>query len=83
MLQLLTIVVIDILLLSLAGLYLLHLEKAYQRVPESIQKISPHRWTEEEIREAYEKEREHPSDIRPFLPPKEGRRYVIVGGSGE
>ena len=39
-------------------------------------------WTEEEMREAYEEAQKSPIDVRPFLPPRKKRRYIVVGGSG-
>ena len=66
-----------------ASVYLARLSNAYARTPNTIREISPHRWTQGDIKEAYEKEKASPTDIRSFLPPKEGRRYVVVGGSGK
>jgi hypothetical protein len=62
--------------------HLVHIQWAMNRVPPEINDISPHRWTEEEIRETYKKMAEKPIDFKSQLPPKLNRRYVIVGGSG-
>jgi nucleoside-diphosphate-sugar epimerase len=68
--------------LGLAALYLNHVNSAMKRVPEEAHKASPHRWTIEEIESAYKKSLESPVDTTTNLPPKQSRRYVVVGGSG-
>lgn len=70
---------------SLAGLgafYMWRVNSAMKVVPEEAQKLSPHRWTDEEIKAAYKKNLETPIDVTKSLPPKQSRRYVIVGGTG-
>ncbi|OQE46654.1 hypothetical protein PENCOP_c001G05244 [Penicillium coprophilum] len=70
---------------ALAGLFALYMwrvNSAMQVVPEEAQKLSPHRWTIEEIKAAYEKSLETPIDVTKSLPPKQSRRYVVVGGTG-
>lgn len=52
-------------------------------IPDEVSKISPHRWTEEEIKAAYAKVVKNPVDDSAHLPPKLERRYIVVGGSGE
>lgn len=68
--------------LGLAALYLHHVNSAMKRVPEEAEKLSPRRWTVDEIKEAYKKSLENPVDTTKSLPPKQSRRYVVVGGSG-
>ncbi|KAJ5785568.1 3-beta hydroxysteroid dehydrogenase/isomerase family protein [Penicillium pulvis] len=68
--------------LGLAGLYLRHVNTAMKRTPEEALHLSPHRWTIEEVKAAYEKASESPVDVTKSLPPKQTRRYVVVGGSG-
>lgn len=68
--------------LGLAAIYLNHVNTAMKRVPEEAQKASPHRWTVEEIQAAYNKSLESPASTTESLPPKQSRRYVVVGGSG-
>jgi hypothetical protein len=73
------------LIASLAGLvalYMWRVNAAMKVVPEEAQKLSPHRWTLEEIKAAYKKNLEAPIDVTKSLPPKQSRRYVIVGGTG-
>jgi hypothetical protein len=68
--------------LGLAAVYLNHVNTAMKRVPEEAQKASPHRWTIEEIQATYNKSLESPVSATESLPPKQYRRYVVVGGSG-
>jgi len=67
---------------TLLLLYLYRINSLLHSVPPEAQAASPHRWTEEEIRETYERVRSKPIDYAPHLPPKRERRYVVVGGSG-
>lgn len=69
-------------LAGLGALYMWHVNSAMKVVPEEAQKLSPHRWTVEEIKAAYKKSLETPIDVTKSLPPKQSRRYVIVGGTG-
>ncbi|KAJ5948593.1 hypothetical protein N7454_001900 [Penicillium verhagenii] len=68
--------------LGLAGLYLRHVNTVMKKTPEEAQNLSPHRWTVEEIQSAYTRASENPVDVTKSLPPKQTRRYVVVGGSG-
>lgn len=68
--------------LALAALYLNHVNSAMKRVPEDAQKASPHRWTVDELKAAYKKALEDPVDTTKAVPPKQSRRYIVVGGSG-
>ncbi|KUM59460.1 hypothetical protein ACN42_g7670 [Penicillium freii] len=69
-------------LAGLGAFYMWHVNSAMKGVPEEAQKLSPHRWTVEEIKAAYKKSLETPIDVTKSLPPKQSRRYVIVGGTG-
>jgi nucleoside-diphosphate-sugar epimerase len=62
--------------------YIRRVERALKSTPKEALRRSPHRWTEEEIKSTYRRICEHPIDITPHLPPKQSRRYVVVGGSG-
>lgn len=44
--------------------------------------FSPHRWTNPEMSETYERIKKSPINWAPHLPPKLDRRYVITGGYG-
>jgi hypothetical protein len=67
----------------LISFYFWHLNRAMLGVPDEVQKISPHRWTPDEIKATYAKIVKNPIDDTSHLPPKLERRYVVVGGSGE
>lgn len=64
-------------------LYLYIVNRAMTSVPEEVRRLSPHRWTEKEIRETYDRIKRSPVDVISQVPPKLERRYVVVGGSGE
>jgi len=68
--------------LFLLSFYLWRLNRAISGVPIQAQKLSPHRWTPEEVKAAYAKIEKTPIDAASNLPPKLERRYVVVGGSG-
>lgn len=68
--------------LGLAGLYLRHVNTAMKTTPEEALNLSPHRWTVDEVKAAYQKASETPVDVTRSLPPKQTRRYIVVGGSG-
>ncbi|KAF9892764.1 hypothetical protein FE257_001166 [Aspergillus nanangensis] len=67
---------------SLVLLYLYHVNSGMAAVPDEALALSPHRWTIDELKSAYEEALESPVDVNKHLPPKQNRRYVIVGGSG-
>jgi hypothetical protein len=69
--------------LGVAALYLYHVNSAMKRVPNEARKRSPHRWTVDDVKAAYKKALENPIDITDSLPPKQSRRYIVVGGSGK
>jgi len=69
--------------LLFAFFYLSHLNRAMLGIPDEVQKISPHRWTPDEIKAAYAKVVKDPIDDTKHLPPKLERRYIVVGGSGK
>lgn len=68
--------------LGLVALYLNHVNNAMKRVPEEALSASPHRWTVDEVKAAYKKCLENPVDTTKSVPPKQSRRYIVVGGSG-
>ena len=69
--------------IGLAAYYLNHVNSAMKAVPEEARNSSPRRWTVDEIKSAYQKMVEKPIDVTKSIPPKQTRRYVVVGGSGE
>jgi nucleoside-diphosphate-sugar epimerase len=68
--------------IAVLALYLYHVNRGMTQVPEEARLLSPRRWTVEEIKEAYRKAIESPVDVSKSLPPKQHRRYIVVGGSG-
>ncbi|KAK8139060.1 hypothetical protein PG984_002440 [Apiospora sp. TS-2023a] len=70
-------------LVALAALYLWKLNRALKAAPPEVLALSPHRWTEQEIRATYRRLEREPLRWAPHLPPaRPDRRYVVVGGSG-
>ncbi|KAJ6082154.1 hypothetical protein N7499_007028 [Penicillium canescens] len=69
-------------ILTLGVLYMWRINCAMKAVPDEARQLSPNRWTVEEIKAAYKKNLETPIDMTKHLPPKQSRRYVIVGGTG-
>lgn len=64
---------------TLLGLYLLRLNRQLSSTPKEVQSISP-RLNQSTIRATYERLSKDPITID--LPPKTGRRYIVVGGGG-
>ncbi|KAI1134455.1 NAD(P)-binding protein [Hypoxylon sp. FL0543] len=58
------------------------LNSAMKQTPPEVLAVSPHRWTEQEIRDTYQRIKDNPIDWRKHLPPKLDRRYIVTGGSG-
>ena len=51
------------------------------RLPPEALRISPERWSEEGIRECYASLKDGPTSLlNGQLPPRTGRRYIVVGG---
>ncbi|GES60735.1 NAD(P)-binding protein [Aspergillus terreus] len=67
---------------ALAILYLYHVNRGMCAVPAEALALSPRRWTVEEIKAAYDEAARSPVDVSKSLPPKQNRRYIVVGGSG-
>ena len=74
--------VIALCIAAIGFIYLNHVNKAMYNVPEEARRQSPHRWTVDQIKAAYKKAVQSPIDVTKSLPPKQGRRYIVVGGSG-
>lgn len=70
-------------LLLAAGLYLYHVNRGMVDLPEETRLLSPHRWTVDQIKAAYKRNLDEPIDVAKSLPPKQSRRYLVVGGAGE
>ncbi|PWY76280.1 NAD(P)-binding protein [Aspergillus heteromorphus CBS 117.55] len=67
---------------GLAILYLYHVNRGMSEVPEEARRLSPRRWTVDEIKAAFEDSIQNPVDVQKSLPPRQNRRYIVVGGSG-
>lgn len=61
--------------------YIAHLQRSFNPPSEAV-KIAQKRWTVDSIRKRYDEIKDNFTDVKPSLPPKTGRRYVVVGGSG-
>jgi nucleoside-diphosphate-sugar epimerase len=68
--------------LFLLAVYLWHVNRGISGSPPEALKLTNKRWTPDEVRAAYEKTRVSPTNVSQHLPPKLGRRYIVVGGSG-
>jgi hypothetical protein len=68
--------------LAITLAWLARVNSAMQSVPEEISRLLPRRWTKKELRDTYERLKQNPVDFAKLLPPRLGRRYVVVGGSG-
>lgn len=63
-------------------LYLWKVNHTMWTTPPEALKYSPTRWAPEECRKTYERVKKEPVNWAAYAPPKQERRYVIVGGSG-
>ncbi|OCK83308.1 NAD(P)-binding protein [Lepidopterella palustris CBS 459.81] len=75
-------IVAFLLSLTVIGLYLHHVNRGFLITPEEIRSLSPKRWTVEEIKKMSAEYQKSPVDVMKHLPPKQDRRYIVVGGSG-
>lgn len=66
----------------LGFLYVYHVNHSMSGIPEEARKWSPHRLNVDEIMAAYKRAVDSPVDVTRSLPPKQGRRYIVVGGAG-
>lgn len=67
-------------LLCLAYFYAIRNDRALTTLPPEAKALSPNRWTTEEIEATFERMRKNAITIEDRLPPKTGRRYIVVGG---
>lgn len=65
---------------TLLVLYLLLVNRSLTSTPEKVQSISPTRFDQVTIKRNYERLLENPISVD--LPPRTGRRYIVVGGAG-
>jgi hypothetical protein len=76
-----TIVIVGFVLL--VCLYLYHVNRALGTVVADARALGGAKWTTKDLDKAWEQEEKDPIDIRKFLPPKQGRRYIVIGGAGK
>jgi hypothetical protein len=72
--------------LVLVVIYLYQINRLLSGAPEDVQRLSPKRWTEEMLLEAYNRLEATPITTDTYvkdLPPKLERRYIVTGGSGQ
>ncbi|KAJ7779567.1 hypothetical protein B0H14DRAFT_2961945 [Mycena olivaceomarginata] len=72
-------------ILSSVALLILYIRSNDQRltsIPESVLAVSPTRCTPEDVRLTAAKLQKSPISIGDQIPPKTGRRYIVVGGAG-
>lgn len=69
-----------VVLLVLACLYIIRNDRRLKTLPEAIEKVNPQRWSPEDIKRAFKRAKESPVDVLNALPPRTGRRYIVVGG---
>ena len=65
-----------------AVLYAWRLNSLIVSQPREALGLSQKRWTDTEIQAAFREYNDSPLDVKPFLPPKTGNRYIVVGGNG-
>lgn len=74
--------------LCLLGVYsLIHINRRLSEAPDAVTKIAG-TWSDETIKAAYQKcldadNMTSTTAFTQYLPPKQQRRYVVVGGSGK
>ncbi len=76
----------SVLALLLLFAYLVHVNHLLSHTPADTLRLSPRRWTRDQVRDAYERLRRAPIDADSYasrLPPRLDRRYIVTGGSGE
>ncbi|KAI4858825.1 NAD(P)-binding protein [Hypoxylon rubiginosum] len=69
-------------LLAIGVAWVWKLNGAMKETPPEVLAQSPHRWTDKEMRETYQRIKANPIDWTSHLPPKLHRRYIVTGGSG-
>ncbi|KAI8958933.1 NAD(P)-binding protein [Daldinia sp. FL1419] len=69
-------------LLVIGVAWIWKLNNAMKQTPPEVLAFSPHRWTEEEIKDTYKLVEANPIDWAKHLPAKLNRRYIVTGGCG-
>ncbi|GME26601.1 3-beta hydroxysteroid dehydrogenase [Neofusicoccum parvum] len=68
--------------LVLLLLYLRHVNRALGGTPDDASRAACKPWTEQELKDTYQRLKQSPIDVRKHLPPKQTRRYIVTGGAG-
>ncbi len=76
-------ILLTVILSLVLSAYLYHINSALSKTPEEVEKLAGEPWTEDVLRDAYKKCRKERPDFKKYLPPKQNRRYIVFGGSGE
>ena len=63
--------------------YLGLVQRAMLSAPPDAVNLTQKRWTKEHMQRRLEEIKSTPIDVKKSLPPKTGRRYIVVGGSGK
>ncbi|KAF8656517.1 hypothetical protein AX16_002481 [Volvariella volvacea WC 439] len=69
-------------LVLLPALYITINDRKLKAIPPRVEALSPQRWTAEYVKKEAAKFAEGKRNIKYELPPKTGRRYIVVGGAG-
>ncbi|EPQ53633.1 NAD P-binding protein [Gloeophyllum trabeum ATCC 11539] len=69
-------------LVALLVIYIKQNDRKLMQLPPEAASFNPKRMTAESSREAAERLANQPKLIEDYLPPKTGRRYIVVGGAG-
>lgn len=57
-------------------------DKKLSYLPPEAEAFAPLRFTAQSVLDTFKKHREEPVCIEPLLPPRTGRRYIVIGGAG-
>ncbi|KAI5984743.1 3-beta hydroxysteroid dehydrogenase/isomerase family-domain-containing protein [Pisolithus marmoratus] len=66
----------------LAFIYAIANDRKLCQLPPEAKVFSPRRFTAQDVLDAFRQHQEDPVRIDHLLPPKSGRRYIVVGGAG-
>ncbi|KAI0012177.1 NAD(P)-binding protein [Xylariaceae sp. FL0662B] len=69
-------------LITIGIVWVWKLNTALKTTPPEVLAVSPHRWTEQEMKDTYQRVKANPIDWTKHLPPRLDRRYVVTGGCG-
>ncbi|KAI6046144.1 hypothetical protein EDC04DRAFT_2888296 [Pisolithus marmoratus] len=66
----------------LAFIYAIVNDRKLSQLPPEAKVFAPRRFTVQDVLDAFRQHQEEPVRIDHLLPPKSGRRYIVVGGAG-